>query len=116
MNILKILLNSKKTIIVQDCKIADTFSKRFKGLMGKKTLEEGKGLYITKCNSIHMFFMKFPIDVIFLDKNKTIVHLLQNFKPWKIQFPIKRAADTLELPAGTIKKYNINLGDILSLE
>lgn len=113
---MKILLNNQDIIIVKNCMIANTFFKRFKGLMGKKTLDKGDGLYIYKCNSIHMFFMRFPIDVIFLDKNKAIVHLIENFKPWRLTLPVKFAMDTLELPAGTIKKYNISLGDTINLE
>jgi uncharacterized membrane protein (UPF0127 family) len=98
-------------IIVQKCNIANTFFKRLKGLLGKKDFPENEGLYIPKCNSIHMFFMKFPIDVLFLDQNKQIVFLLEDFSPWKIKSPVKKAIATLELPSGTIKKHSLKVGD-----
>jgi uncharacterized protein len=100
-------------IIVQKCEIANTFFKRLKGLLGKKDFPENGGLYIPKCNSIHMFFMKFPIDVLFLDQNKKIVFLLEEFSPWKIKATVKKAIATLELPSGTIKKHSLKVGDTL---
>ena len=57
---------SKNTVTAEDCAIADSLFTRFMGLMGRKTLVQGTGLLITPCNSIHMLFMRFPIDAVFL--------------------------------------------------
>lgn len=93
--------------------VANNFVQRLRGLMFKKTIAENEGLLITPCNSIHMFFMKFAIDAVFLDKHHCIVELKEHVKPWSIIPPVKSAHATLELPAGTIKKMNLQIGDIV---
>lgn len=108
---MKIIISNKNIIICEKCKMANTFVSRFKGLMLRKSLPEDEGLYLKKCNSIHMFFMKFPIDVLFIDKNSLVVHTLKDFKPWKVSQIIKGAIDVLELASGTIDKLNIMVGD-----
>ncbi|MEH7225118.1 DUF192 domain-containing protein [Bacillus sp. JJ1566] len=90
---------------------ADTFMKRFKGLMFERKPYVNKALHLTPCDSIHMFFMRFPLDIVFLDKENRIVDVRHNLQPWRIAIPKKRAYSTLELPAGTIKKNNIQIGD-----
>lgn len=92
-------------------KKADSFFPRLRGLMFKKTLPENEGLLITPCNSIHMFFMRFPIDAVFLDKHLHIVQLRENVRPWTIIPPVPPAFSTLELKAGTIKKYDFQIGE-----
>lgn len=94
---------------------ADTFMKRFKGLMFERKPYVNKGLHLTPCDSIHMFFMRFPLDIVFLDKENRIVDVRNNLQPWRIAIPKKRAFSTLELPTGTIKKYNLQIGDKLVL-
>lgn len=106
---------SKNTVLADTCKIADNFFARFFGLMGKDRLSRGSGLLITPCNSIHMFFMKIPLDVVFIDKNNIIVYLLEDIRPWKISPVIRKACSTIELPAGTIKSTGTEVGDRLSL-
>lgn len=98
-------------IICPELKIANTFLSRLKGLMFKKIFEKGSGLLITKCNSIHMFFMKFPLDIVFLDKNLIVVEMVENIKPWKISKIYRNVSSTLELPSGTIKDKHIKIGD-----
>ncbi len=67
-----------------------------------------------KIISLHMFFVFFPIDVLFLNKNKRVVQLKENFKPFRIIIPTKPAKYIIELPNNTIKKTNTKVGDILS--
>ncbi len=93
---------------------ANNFWQRFKGLLFYKSpLEEG--LLITRCNSIHMFFMKFPIDVVFLNQSNTVVKVVSNVKPWSFISPVNLANSTLELPSGTISKRNICVGDTINI-
>jgi uncharacterized membrane protein (UPF0127 family) len=106
----------KNTILASRCKLAGNFFKRFMGLMGRKHLDTGEALLITPCNSIHMFFMKFSLDVIFLDENNTIVYLLEGIRPWSVSPLIKEACSVLELPAGTIKATGSETGDRLVIE
>jgi hypothetical protein len=84
------------------CRVSDTFWSRFLGLMGKPGLPEGEGLLIRSCNSIHMFFMRFSIDVLFLDRDYTIVKLIRNLKPGSVVGSVPGAWQVLELAAGTV--------------
>jgi uncharacterized protein len=96
-------------------KKADTFSTRLKGLMFRKKPLENEGLWISPCNSIHMCFMHFPIDAVFIDKQNNIVHLVENLQPWRMVMPVKGAHSVIELPAGTIQNLNLKNGQSLDL-
>jgi uncharacterized membrane protein (UPF0127 family) len=65
-------------------KVARTFFERAKGLIGTKSLMPGEGLLILRCNSIHTFFMSFPIDAAFLDRNDNVVKVVRNIHPWRL--------------------------------
>lgn len=96
-------------------KIADSFWSRLKGLLIHKEPITEEGLLITPCNSVHMFFMRFPIDVVFLDESNRVVKTVSELRPWKMVLPVRSAYSALELPAGTITKKNIKKGDIIQL-
>lgn len=102
---------TKNSILADDLSSADNFFKRFMGLMFKKDLPFGKGLHITPCNSIHMCFMNFPLDIIFLNKNLEIVAIIEGIKPWKLSNIVSNANSVLELSAGTIAKTSSTVGD-----
>ena len=110
-------MTHKYKIINIDLKIlyANTFWERFKGLLFYKSPIMEEGLLITRCNSIHMFFMKFPVDAVFLDQTNTVVKVAENLKPWSFISPVRHAHSTLELPSETIKKWNICVGDTINL-
>lgn len=108
---MKILNANKNTILAENCKGADSFFTRFKGLMGVKELPAGTGLHIVPCNSIHMFFMKIPLDIVFLDSSNTVIHLIKDIKPWRVTKIIHKAHSVLELPAGTIESSQTMAGD-----
>lgn len=65
-------------------KVAKTLFERMKGLIGTKCLRPGEGMLILKCNSIHTFFMSFPIDATFLDRNGNVVKVVRNIRPWRL--------------------------------
>ena len=65
-------------------KVARTFLERAKGLIGTKRLPPGEGLLILRCNSIHTFFMSFPIDAVFFDRNDNVVKAVRNIQPWRL--------------------------------
>ena len=88
---------------------------RFFGLLNKKTIVDGEGVFLTPCNSIHMFFMKFPLDVVFLDRKYKVVKIMEDLKPWKISPVVFKAQSVLELPVGSIKKYQIAENDVLEI-
>ena len=64
-------------------KVAKTLFERMRGLIGVRHLPPGEGLLILKCNSIHTFFMAFPIDATFLDRNDNVVKVVRNIRPWR---------------------------------
>ena len=64
-------------------RVARTFAERARGLIGTKSLPPDEGMLILKCNAIHTFFMSFPIDAIFLDKNDNVVKTVKNIRPWR---------------------------------
>lgn len=93
-----------------DCpvKTANTFLSRFLGLMGKSTVDYG--LYLFPCKSIHTFFMKIPIDVIYLDSSLRVIAVEKNMKPWKTGRYYRNGHGVLELPAGMADKLQISVG------
>jgi uncharacterized membrane protein (UPF0127 family) len=86
------------TLTRVDC--ADTFLKRALGLMGKTRLEAGRGMLIPRCRSIHTCFMRFPIDVVFLDEHSRPVKIVRNIKPWRLIWGDKKACSVLEVGSG----------------
>lgn len=99
-------------IIINELKIADTFISRFRGLMFYKVMPY-EALMVTPCNSIHMFFMKFDIDVVFLDKNNRVIHKIEGLKKRQLVLPIKKAKAVIESSKGHLS--HINVGDCLTI-
>ncbi len=96
--------------------MADTFLSRAKGLLGRSDLAQGCGLVITHCNSIHMFFMKFSIDVMFIDASGVVVGVVNAIKPGALSPIFWRADKAIELPVGTIEKTKTKTGDIVEIK
>ena len=89
-------------MLVPELEIARTSWARFVGLMGRASLAPGRGLWIEPCNSIHMFFMRFAIDVLFLDREGKVKRVLLRLRPWRVSPIVFGARTTVELPAGTL--------------
>jgi uncharacterized membrane protein (UPF0127 family) len=102
-------------VVAADMEIAKTSWARFLGLMGRESLPAGAGLWIEPCNSIHMFFMRFAIDVLFLDRQGRVKKVMLNLKPWRISPIVFGARTTVELPAGTLSDRAL-VGSQLTLE
>ena len=79
---------------------AETFWKRALGLIGKPRLEAGRGLLIPRCRSIHTCFMRFPIDVIFLDEQSQPMKIVRTIKPWRLAWGGWKACSVLEVESG----------------
>lgn len=104
---------SDQKVLVPQLEIAQTFSSRLKGLLGRSSLSADQGLWIQRCNSIHTFFMRFEIDCIFLDEQMRVKKVVSQVKPNTFVLPVKGAKTTLELSAGLAQRLNIQTGDIL---
>ncbi|MDF2629995.1 MAG: hypothetical protein K0R39_3826 [Symbiobacteriaceae bacterium] len=79
---------------------ADTFRLRLLGLMFRPSLPQGEGLLIRPCRAVHTHFMRFPIDLVFVDGDNRVVHLIPAMAPWKLSPTVREAEAVLELPAG----------------
>ena len=109
-------------MIAESLEVAESFGGRFMGLMGRAALPVGSGLWLRPGSSIHMLFMRFPIDVVFLAKpdgngGRRVVAVRQALRPWTGVVWWARGADgCLELPAGTAAATGTAVGDLVVLE
>lgn len=116
MNVVKIINQTNEQVLGDKITYANSIYGRFIGLMGKSELKKGEGVFLTPCNSIHMMFMKFPLDILFLDRKNKIIHITKDIKPWKISRVVFKAQSVLEVPAGTVENTKSNVGDIIKIE
>ncbi len=91
--------------------IADNFLLRLRGLMGRKMLPDRSGLLLTPCDSVHMCFMRFAIDVVYLDKNLTVLKIVRKLRPWTGLSMRRGAWAVLELNAGEAERMGLEIGD-----
>jgi hypothetical protein len=84
------------------------------GLLGRKQLGEGRGLWIRPCRSIHTLFMRFPIDVAYLSSDGTVVKTSARLRPFRLSMGGRRAHSVLELPASSLERAGLKVGDRLS--
>lgn len=93
-----------------------TFLGRGVGLMFRARLEPGQGMLIRPCSGIHMFFMRFPIDAVFLDRRSRVRRVCRGLKPWRVVPWVPGARAVVELPAGSVEGLDLARGEPLVLE
>lgn len=103
-------------VLADRCAQANSVLGRGVGLLNRSSLDAGEGLLIRPCSSVHCFFMRFPIDVIFLDGDGKVLKMYAPLKQWRASRWVRGAKQTLELPAGTIAATETCVGDTLLLE
>ncbi len=103
------------TVVADHVEVADTLWTRFVGLMFRRELLPGHGLAIRPCNSIHMFFMRFALDVVFVDGDGRVVRVLDSIRPWRASTLVRGAKAAIELPAGTAARSVLVPGMVLQL-
>ena len=108
-------------LIADKCHVAESFLDRLRGLIGRTRFEAGFGMMFPRCNDIHMWFMRIPIDVVFVKVTGAtrvlrVTRVVESVKPWKL-LPLRdgSASETLELPVGTIQRCDIREGDELCI-
>jgi uncharacterized protein len=107
--------SSDGTVVCDSCLIAESPWLRMKGLLGRRDLPEGEGILLRPGSSIHMAFMRFPIDAVFLSRDLTVLKVAANLAPWRLS--AKRGAHSvLEIPAGTCARRGVREGDRLALQ
>ncbi len=119
----KLIRENDRICVVDRLETADTYWSRLKGLIGRSEFSRGEGLLFPRCNSVHMWMMSIPIDVVFLEagrsdgaKKWTVGKVFPHLKPWKLM-PVSdfSSQDVLELPSGTVEALSLKKGDVLCI-
>jgi len=106
---------TRQASLATAAEIAETSAARRTGLLKHRRLEVGQGLWIVPCESVHTFFMKFPIDLVYLDRARRVRKVRDNVGPWRLSACLA-AHSVLELPAGTAAATHTRTGDELAIE
>jgi uncharacterized membrane protein (UPF0127 family) len=113
--IVKIVDTSSGAVVCERCKVADTPIARLKGLLGRRELNPGDGLLLRPANMVHTWFMRFAIDVVFVDAELRVVGITPDAGPWRLTGR-RGARSVIELPAGECKRRGIEHGKQLRFE
>ena len=108
------LLGEDGSVVCETCIVADTALTRMRGLLGRTELPSGEGMLIRPANSIHTWFMRFPIDVVFLDGDLTVLRVRSAVRPWRTA-GCRGAKAVLELAAGEAERRGVQAGAQLVL-
>lgn len=111
---MKVCVKYKTKLLSGDILVADRFVDRLIGLMFKKQLVGAEGLLIDPCRSIHTFFMRYPLDIVFISSKNQVIKIIRDMKPWRMTWIYFRAHKTLELPAGKLP-LDLERGDFLEI-
>ena len=112
---MEIFNTTKNTVIADRVAVANTPLSKMVGLLNRATLKKGEALVIPSCRAIHMFFMKFPIDAIFVDKENRVVGCVDGIRPFSLSPVFWQASFVIEVPVGTIGASRTEIGDLIEL-
>ena len=112
---MRIINLKNNTLLADRVKVADTFWGRLIGLLNRKSLEKGGALILKPSCSVHTLFMRFAIDVLFLDKKGKIIAVHSSFKPFRLSPIYFHANLTIEFPANTLKLTDTQKGDYIKI-
>lgn len=101
------------TIVCERCVLADTALTRMRGLLGRRELPSGEGIWLKPASSVHMAFMRFAIDAVFLDRDDRVVKIAADLQPWRLAGS-RGAKSVVELPAGEAQRRGLKAGDRLT--
>lgn len=108
----KVWNRTRDTVLGASVDLADTSAKRRTGLLKHERLDAGEGLWIVPCESVHTFFMKFPIDLVYVDRGKKVRKVRSRMPAWRLSACLS-AHSIVELPAGTVEQSGTQVGDEL---
>jgi uncharacterized membrane protein (UPF0127 family) len=103
-------------VLAERLRSAHTHWTRLRGLLGTRSLPAGDGLWIRPCRQVHMFGMRYPIDVVFVDDAQRVVGLASDLQPGRVSPKFAGATSVLELPAGTIARTGVAVGTQLTID
>lgn len=118
---LRMRRTSDDAVVCGRLSLGESFSERFMGLMGRRSMDADEGLWL-RTSSIHMMFMRFPIDALFVGKpdsdgTRTVVGIRPQLPPWRgLVLPVRGADGVIELPAGTLQDHGVTLDDRVVFE
>ncbi len=112
---MKVINLTKNILLADEARMANTFFSRLVGLLNRNSLKKSEALILTPSNSIHSLFMRFTIDVIFLDKTGKVTALLPSFKPFRLSPIYFNSRSTIELPEHTLDLTQTRVGDIIQI-
>jgi uncharacterized membrane protein (UPF0127 family) len=107
---------ARGTTLAARCRMARSMRDRTVGLLGTASLPDGEGLWIEHSPSIHMFFMRYAIDAVFVDGEDRVVRIVERLRPWRLVLWARGARDCIELPAGSVGPTATAVGDQLARE
>lgn len=107
---------TRNSCLGKQIQMADTSLRRLVGLLGKRSLADGTGLFIVPSQAIHTVGMAFPIDVVFVDKKHSVLGVRERVRPFRITRVFWKALGVLELPVGTIAASQTQVGDQLKVD
>jgi uncharacterized protein len=113
---MKLVQAGNGNIVAEEVMRAFTFFRRLKGLMFTKSLPSGCCLHIRPCRSVHTFFMKYTIDILYLDAQYNIIGVEANLKPGKLGAIFQNSVSVIELPEGTIQQNDLQIGQAVRFE
>src|SRR5258705_13432610 len=99
---MRVFNQTRNAPLITQGRVADTFWLRLRGLLGVASLQPGEGLILAGEKSIHTFFMKFPIDIVYLDKNHKVIRTDINMVPYRLGPLVIQSAYIVEMPVGAI--------------
>ena len=111
-----IINKTNNKIIANTVYLADTPLKRMQGLLGRRNFKASEAMVIKPCNSIHTFFMRFSIDILFINKGGKVVKCVANIPPFRLSPLSLSSRFVVELPAGTIQSTNTKEGDQIAVD
>jgi uncharacterized protein len=98
--------------VCERCVLADTALARMRGLLGRRELPSGEGILLRPASSVHMAFMRFAIDAVFLDPDMRVVKVASDLRPWRVA-AARGAKSVLEIPAGEAARHGLTVGERL---
>src|SRR3954470_24179243 len=110
----RVLQRQDGSPVCERCLLAETPLTRLKGLLGRRGLEQGEGLLLRPAASIHTFFMRFPIDAVWVDRELNVLDVAHDISPWRTA-ACKGAKGVVELASGEARRVGVAAGDRLSL-
>jgi uncharacterized membrane protein (UPF0127 family) len=109
------VLEKDGVVLIDSVRVATGFGIRFLGLMGRSGLAHGKALYFPGCGCVHTCFVRFRLDLIFLDRQMRVIRIARNIRPWRLAVGCRGAKGVVETASGWLPRDSLAEGDTVSI-